>query len=133
MVVKENGVETGMKHLHAFFSGWVWVPDYRLQEKWESISGAYNVKPIRVWGAKVASYVSKYLSKGLTSGIALRKLVTYSRGFPKLPVSVTLLLDDWMGSSRPTRWVCRLRGGTLVETWGSEGVCTCFGEVERLE
>lgn len=133
MVVKESGHQTGMKHLHAFFSNWVWVPDYLLQAKWESISGAYNCKIIRIWGSKVAAYVSKYLSKGLASGIALKKLVTYSRGFPKLPTAPMVVLDRWPGSPRPDRWLETLRDGTLVFWWGEYGKCTCFGEINRLE
>jgi hypothetical protein len=133
MAVKESGKATGMKHLHIFFSNWVWVPDYVLSAKWESISSAYNVDVARVWGKSVASYVSKYVSKGLASGIVLRKLVTYSRGFPKLPSSRILLMDDWTGTARPTRSVAILRDGTLVQWWGNLGPCGCFGCEQLLE
>jgi len=85
--VKERGARSGMLHLHVLLSGWRYVPQAELSREWGRRSGA----PV-VWVnsrraelvAVLAEYLSKYVSKALGHG-DVRKAVSYSAGFPRLP------------------------------------------------
>jgi hypothetical protein len=130
VVVKEEGAN-GLRHLHAIVSGWRWVPVATLSAKWKLLTGAYRVWVERVVGRDgVAGYLGKYLAKG---NLPLRKLLTYSAGWPKLPVTEFLEVarETWF----PARlvWAARMTNGSLVEWWGNDGPCSCFGTEQLLE
>jgi len=130
-LVKEEGAG-GVRHLHGIVSGWKWVPISDLSREWQRLTGAYRVWIDRVVGRDgVASYVAKYMAK---SGLPLRKLLTYSAGWPKLPPTEWLECTD-LGNGRPTAraWADVLVDGTLVEWWGRGGRCPCFGVNNLLE
>lgn len=130
MVVKEEG-KGGMRHLHAVFANWVWVPVVALSAEWQRLTGAYRVWIDRVvGGAGVAGYLAKYLAKG---DLPLRKLATYSQGFPKLPVVEYIEYARFSGPPEPRPWVWTFLDGSHVEWWGTVGQCACFGTVQRLE
>lgn len=131
--VKEQGSKTGMRHLHAIVLGWTWLSQELLSSAWQTISGAYNVTIRRVRASGIASYVAKYIGKGLGS-LPLGKLITYSSGFPKLPgVRWIEYVDMGQGAPNPRAWADVMVDGSLVEWWGPGGPCACFGCHKLLE
>jgi len=86
VAVKEEGAG-GSKHLHVLTIGWSYVNQRVLSALWKKATRGlmYVVDIRRVSGAdKAARYVTKYVTKALT-GLDLRKMVTYSAGWPQAP------------------------------------------------
>lgn len=87
VAVKEEGSQTGMKHLHIIMHSWEWHSYSDLVATWQRLTGAQGVYIKRLETARVASYAAKYVGKG---NIGARKLVTYSKLWPQLPSA-----HDW--------------------------------------
>jgi len=82
IVVKEEGHETGMKHLHIVLRGWEWMPWATLVRWWQELEGARGVFVERVKDkGRAAGYLAKYLAKGLGQ-LGVRKSMTNSKGWP---------------------------------------------------
>jgi len=126
-VAKEEGDSTGMRHLHAVLVGPTWVPHAVVSALWYRRLGAYIVDIRRVSGGKVAGYVGKYLTK---QGLGLRKVLTYSRGWPKSKLPRLLECGPIGGKPVPRAWLYEQVGCMLVEWWGREGPCACCTPVE---
>ena len=125
---KEEGSKTGMKHLHLIVYPWVWVPYPEMSKRWEAISGAWNVNVERINGLGVAGYITKYMSK---APLGIRKNITYSRDFPKLPPGF-----KWYAVDRIDRGFPPYAG--IGETASHHIIhkhvvdCDCLGPVRRL-
>jgi len=80
--VKQEGDDTGMKHLHLVVAPWVWIAQPRISAEWCRISGAWNADIRRMNGAIAGAHIAAYVGE---SDLPLAKIVTYSRSWPKLP------------------------------------------------
>lgn len=119
--VKQFGKTTGMLHLHVVCVGWEYVDQAELSQQWKRCSGAAVVDIRRKDGQQAAKYVSRYVSRTV-QGVDLRKCVTYSQGFPKLPVREA----QWRVVGRMDRGVppgpfVGVVGGCLVVKRGAGG------------
>lgn len=110
--IKEEGANTGMKHLHVLVTGVPWVPYTLLSRAWQRLTSAWNVDVRRVWGGRLAAYVAKYVGKALE----IRKMVTFSRGFkpPWLKVEGLRVTVD---AREPLQaaWIVPEDDGALIE------------------
>jgi len=134
VAVKERGRRTGMLHLHVLLSGWTWIDQAALSREWERRSGA-RVVDVRRRPADVvpvlAEYVSSYVTKALGEG-DVRKCVSFSSGFPRLPVLEKL----WrVTGARVDRglpaggYVASLGTGCLVTR---DAGCACLEDAREL-
>lgn len=83
--IKQEGSVAGMRHLHVVLGRWRYVEREAIKREWERLTGAYMVDIRRKGASGAVNYVVGYVTSKL-EGSDLRKRVTYSRGFPKLPV-----------------------------------------------
>jgi len=130
--VKEWGTLHGMAHLHVIVTGWTYIHQTELSDAWRRIAGAFRVDIRRLYGPEraAASYASKYVSKALAARRDLRKVVTYSRGWPK-EARATWRLTSWT-SEGPTRPAAlgesrELGGGPLVI---ADANCECVASLD---
>lgn len=86
MVAKEEGSLNGAKHLHILFIRWRFIPIHWISQAWDSrgIGQVVKIRKIVPALGSVASYVCKYVSKGIGS-FDVQRHVTYSLGWPKAP------------------------------------------------
>lgn len=82
VAVKEEGADTGMKHLHVIFHSWVWHNYDDIVAHWQRLTGASGVYIKRKPNTMIAGYAAKYVGKGMVNA---RRIVTYSAHWPKLP------------------------------------------------
>ena len=82
--VKEEGSNSGMKHLHVVLVNMNFTPQAEISAEWARLTGAWIVDIQRIEGSQAAGYVAKYVAKDMGE---LRKHTTYSRGWPALPKS----------------------------------------------
>ena len=129
LAVKETGADTGMKHLHVIWSGWVWHDYQDLTRAWASISGAWNIDIRRRKNAAVAAYTAKYISKAPPD---IRKVVTYSRGWSKLPKDGTWKhLDNFLPADPLHRTPLVTPRGELVDYHARD--CPCIPEYDLID
>jgi hypothetical protein len=121
---KEEGSDTGMRHLHVVLIGFQYTPQSSIARRWRELTGAFVVRIERLRSDRAGYYVAKYVSKDLD---AARKHVTYSKNFPPLPPSdlkaAHVAETSYLGPSNVAIWT-PMPGivQTLVEG------CRCFGE-----
>jgi len=112
---KQEGPLHGMKHLHILVTPLHWVPQADLSKRWEEIAGAWDVNIRRVNSEGVAGYVSAH---NLDWSADLRKIVTYSKGWPKLPHDDTWHVTDWTIGDPPIPLPkYESSEGHLIEYW----------------
>jgi len=131
--VKEEGKESGMRHLHIILFHWRYVAWKKLVAMWELRSGARGVYIRRCSGVDIGKalfYISKYIGKGLASGG--KRLIDYSRGWARESKAESLSLEAF--DSEPTiektgTWV---GWGGFLDTFGRGTIeyCGCFGSVK---
>jgi len=125
---KEEGSETGMKHLHVVVRGWVWVPHAKLRAMWRERTGAFHVNITRIHsgGQEAANYVSKHCGRvaakhcsKAVGAVGPGKRVTFSKGFlvkrPECKRWVTFFL--YPRSENHGLPGLELPCGTVVEKW----------------
>lgn len=123
--VKQEGSNTGMKHLHVIMVGGAACQPREVSDYWKGLTGAWNIDVKEITGAEVAGYVSRYVAGGIAQ---VAKAVTFSRGWLRSgkpqetasPVIRRALDLSWC-------WVDETRSGVLVEYWSPEGECECPG------
>lgn len=88
---KEEGPNTGMKHLHIAAFGWLYLPHAELSSQWEKYTGAWVVDIRRAEGPSVAAYIAKHFAKTVPVS---RKAMSFSKGWPRQPPPTILHLVD---------------------------------------
>lgn len=125
--VKEEGPNTGMKHLHVLLIDVPFVPWEDASDAWKRVTGAWNVSLQRVDGAKAIRYVTKHAWKAFIPGT---KNITFSAHFPKLAHSCPLEVSiTKAGPPIDRQWLAILRDGTRVELY-TPG-CNCWPEIAK--
>lgn len=113
-----------MKHIHVIVLPWRFVPWQSLRQEWERLTGAWNVDVRRIPGARAAAYVSKYVAKG---NYGLRKNVTFSRSFAKLPKEARWTrIDEWKPYTPPADLGMTSKRGELYQLLRVE--CPCVDD-----
>jgi hypothetical protein len=75
--------KAGTPHWHIAYTG-KYVPQHEISNKWQQLTGSYVVWIERVRNRKhAASYLTKYLTKSLSSVPKTIRRITYSRNHPK--------------------------------------------------
>lgn len=131
--VKERGSLHGMFHLHIIVIGWTYIHQSELSDAWRRASGAFRVDIRRLYGDPnaAAAYASKYVSKALDHTRDLRKMVTYSRGWPREPrAGWTLTAWRSEGPQRPVPPSAgrELGGGPLLIY---DALCNCLAALDE--
>lgn len=138
---KEEGSQTGMKHLHVLLiSPRGRLPYREIVQSWSRMTGAY-IAWLRDTGIDrkhyiLGRYLAKYLGKG-TDGDARvwRKEITYSTGWPKVAGPVTRVLETWKAAAPLTAWGAGAwwtAAGLMVQAAGFHG-CECFGRILEVD
>lgn len=128
VAVKEEGKDTGMKHLHIIFRSWIWHNYDDMVAHWKKLTGAHGVYIKRKPTEALAGYAAKYVGKGL---ISARKAVTYSKLWPKLPVNKAWIPMGHESSTlfEPPAWM-EDDSGKLLENVPPQ--CYHVGEITLL-
>ena len=125
---KEEGSNSGMRHLHIILLNLNYTPQHLIAKRWRELTGAFIVRVERLRSDRAAVYVAKYISKDLD---AARKHVTYSKGYPKLPppeIPLTHVRETGaLGPSRVYEWTDH---PGIVDSI-AEG-CPCFGDTHHV-
>jgi hypothetical protein len=125
--VKEEGGQTGMKHLHVLLINLPFIPWEDASDAWRRVTGAWNVSLQRVNGAKAIRYVTKHTWKAFIPGT---KNITFSAAFPKIEhSSPVLMFKEKTGEPESHDWLAVLKDGTRVEAY-TPG-CFCWPEVAK--
>jgi len=137
VAVKEYGSLSGMIHLHVIVTGWVYIHQSELSDAWRRLAdGAFRVDIRRLYGPEdlAARYAAKYVAKALGSRYS-RKVVTYSRGWPRPESGPSWRLTPWRTSSpdRPNPLVttAELGGGALLFALADD--CSCLMDLDPDE
>jgi hypothetical protein len=123
---KEEGAESGMKHLHVLLVEWKYVRWSVISELWEGMIGArgVDIRAIKQ-GEGAVAYITKYLGKWDPEG-EVKKALTYSSGFPK-PQDAEV--PKFVGAIETT---AKMPEKAMLSTSGmilrGKTVCECFGE-----
>jgi|TARA_Y100000310_G_scaffold337751_1_gene425651 hypothetical protein len=129
--VKEEGSETGMRHLHVIIANWNFYPWAKLKALWRKYIGADGVHIKRVVSKlmeKVTSYAAKYVSKNVAQ-LDQRKIVTYSRDWPSLDTESELEAQAKLDYLPNGSYILLDSGIRLA--WPDTGYrsqCGCFGK-----
>lgn len=123
-VVKEEGAKSGMRHLHAIWSGVSWVEKSWLVRTWQRLTGAFVVDVKRVTGSTLGAYLAKYLGKG---ALVAKKVLTLSKGWVRAEKPKYLSVANFSGAPVWRPWVYEGESGILLECWGRAGPCRCAG------
>lgn len=127
--VKEEGAQSGMRHLHVAVVGAEWIDHQVLRRLWQGRTGAWSVDVRRIRAGR-AKEVASYLGKQRVS----RKMVTYSKGYPRQPMESLLedrgeeISPSALAASGNNLMLPTVTGGYVVH-WGPGGPCDCFGEL----
>lgn len=129
VAVKQEGEETGMRHLHLVVYPWVWIDQAKISAEWLRISGAWNADIRRVNGAIAGAHIAAYVGE---SDLPLAKIVTYSRSWPKLPKDAVWRKHGVQLSMIPVpRSTIETVEGNLVEYQAPR--CDCLEGVRPIE
>jgi len=119
---KEEGHQTGMRHLHIIMLGVPWIDQAELSRVWAQYTKAPVVHIARINSTEVFGYVAKYAAK---TSAYYRKCVTYSASWPQFDPWPTETFSEPMFSG-PTEAQTYIRSGdgSVIE-YIAPG-CHCF-------
>ncbi len=120
--VKEEGSNTGMRHLHAVLTGPKWIDKSLLRKLWFKRTGAFQVGIRRLDNSSGISHAAKYVVK---SDVRLARAVGFSKGWPKLTFnSPDFEVNNVFDPPVMTASRSRMPDGTIVD-FHAPG-CDCF-------
>tara|TARA_Y100000296_G_scaffold83354_1_gene114043 strand:- start:219 stop:950 length:732 start_codon:yes stop_codon:yes gene_type:complete len=129
VAIKETG-KRGMRHLHVILTRFRYVHQSRLSAVWSAFtagSWGVDVRRLRRHPELAGAYVSKYVAKNVHTS-DLRKVVTYSKGWPRLPKKydwTPLAVENYveaLADSLTQTGLVGLPGAVVNST-----PCGCFG------
>jgi hypothetical protein len=132
IAAKEEGKETGMKHLHVIIFGWRYIPWIAISKAWQSRTGAWGIYIKKVkhtaYVGDVIAYVTKYVTKQIGGMLGTLKHVTYSANFPRRK-SVDLVVIGTMRQIPDTPQELLELKRTIQRSHARPDVaCGCFSE-----
>lgn len=121
---KEEGPQSGMKHLHIAAINWAYLPQANLSSQWAKYTGAYVVDVRRSESDRVASYIAKHFAKTVPVS---RKAMSFSKGWPREPhTPPTVVASFAWGLPINMRPLAQARDGAQLELLVRG--CTCFND-----
>lgn len=125
---KEEGPDTGMKHLHVVLINSGYLPQSKLSAWWNHYLGAPVVYIRKITSNNAAYYAAKHVTK---EAQRQRNPVTYSRGFPSQPFRQELIpymrirrIPDWLSLTHQQGW------GMIIGQHAPG--CDCFPDAQPI-